>query len=1060
MSLPEVSIKRHVFAFMLNAVLVLFGIIAYQRIGIDKLPFIEFPVVSVTTAMKGANPDIVDSSITNVVETSVNSVPGIEDIQSSSSPGVSVITLTFNLEKRIDVAFNEVQAKVNQVLRRLPKEADPPVVAKVETNASPIFWMALQGDRTQQQLNQYAINILKKKLETIDGVGEVRVGGRRDRTIRVDLNVARMAAFGVSAQDVQEAFNREHIQAAGGFVVGTTTESLVKLDLEFHRIDDLEKLIVRFVDGAPVRLKDIATVEDGLADYRQLARFNQKPAIGLGLVKIPSTNTVAIIETALKRMNEELIPALPPGMTLTVVSNDALFINEMVKSLKEHLVEGTLLAAFIVFLFLLSFRSTIIIALAIPVSLMGAIAVMYFFGYTFNSVTLLALLLLIGVVVDDAIVVLENIFRHREELDPDPMSAAVNGSNEVAFAVLAASLSLVCIFAPVIFLGGIVGQFFRSFAVVVTFGVLVSLFVSLTLTPMLCSRFLVVSHGKGEKENFVYRFIRRCFVLMDKLYRYALEFALKARWIVVLIAAAVSGSSVYFFREVPKTLAPDQDEGRFIVRLRSPLGSSIEYTSDKLKQVEVLVAKHPELVSEFAVIGLGTAGQVNQGQVVIRMTARSERKRSQSEVIAALRKEVQQVAGARVFVSPFGIVQGQRPDPLQFVITGPNLQEVGRIGREVQRLTLQDPDIGRLDTDLQLDLPQMTILPDRTRAAGLGLTSADISLALNMLTGGIDIAKYNDDAADGGDGQRYDVRIKAREGDFQGPADLSKIFLRNRQGQLIRLDAVVQPKELLGPAVVARYNLQFSSTFYGTPTIPLGPAVEKIRTMTQGLMPPGYELQFIGNAKELGRTTSAAAFAFGLALLLLYMVLASQFNSFIQPFIIMVAVPLAIIGGVFALWLSQPISQLSQALFGAPTIIHSLNIYSMIGLVLLIGLVAKNSILLVDLTNQRRAEGMGVDEALRNACPVRMRPVLMTSLTIILALLPAALGFGAGNETNGPLAVAVIGGMISSTLLTLVVVPSVYSLVENGMNKLPKRWANRAPAAVPAAAPAAAHGGE
>ena len=764
-------------------------------------------------------------------------------------------------------------------------------------------------------------------------------------------------------------------------------------------------------------------------------------AIGLGIVKIPNTNTVEIIERTLKRMNDELIPSLPPGMTLTVVANDALFINEMVKSLKEHLVEGTVLAAVIVFLFLLSVRSTIIIALAIPVSLLGAVAVIYFFGYTFNSVTLLALLLLIGVVVDDAIVVLENIFRHREELDPDPMSAAVNGANEVAFAVLAASLSLVCIFAPVIFLGGIVGQFFRSFAVVVTFGVLVSLFVSLTLTPMLCSRFLVVEHGDRKKENFVYRFIRWCFDVMDRFYRLCLGVALRFRWIVVFIAAAITASSVYFFKEVPKTLAPDQDEGRFIVRMRSPLGASIDYTSDKLKQLEVIVAKHPELISEFAVIGLGTAGQVNQGQIVIRMTARSERKRSQSEVIAALRKDVQAVAGARTFVSPFGLVQGQRPDPLQFVISGPNLQEIGRVGREVQRLALQDPEIGRLDTDLQLDLPQMTILPDRTRAAGLSLTSSDISLALNMLTGGIDIAKFNDED---GDGQRYDIRVKARDGDFQGTADFSKIFLRNRQGQLIRLDAVVQPKEVLGPAVIARYNLNFSATFYGTPSIPLGPSVEKMSAAVKPLLPPGYEMQFIGNAKELGRTSTAAAFAFGLALVLLYMVLASQFNSFIQPLVIMVAVPLAIIGGVFALWLSQPIAGWMLSWFGIVTPIHTLNIYSMIGLVLLIGLVAKNSILLVDLTNQRRAEGMTVDQALCNACPVRMRPVLMTSLTIILALLPAALGFGAGNETNGPLAVAVIGGMVSSTLLTLVVVPSVYSLVENGLNKLPKRWAKKA----------------
>ncbi|HSF48221.1 MAG TPA: efflux RND transporter permease subunit, partial [Burkholderiales bacterium] len=370
MTLPELSIKRHVLAIMLNAVLVLFGIIAYQRIGIDRFPYIEFPVVSITTVQRGANPDVVDAAITSIIESSVNSVPGIEHIQSSSSPGVSVVAVTFNLDKNIDVAFNEVQAKVNQVLRRLPEDADPPIVAKVETNANPIMWLALQGDRTQQQLNQYARTVIKKQLETIDGVGEVRLGGRRDRTIRINVNPTRMAAFGVTSQDLLAAIRSEHVQVAGGFLVGSKTENLVKLDLEFHKLDELEQMIVAYRDGAPVRVKDIAEVEDGLEDYRQLARFNGKPTIGLGIVKIANTNTVAIIEEVERRLAEEIIPALPPGMTITVASNDALLIQEIVNALKEHLIEGTLLAALVVWIFLRSVRSTLIISLAIPVSLL------------------------------------------------------------------------------------------------------------------------------------------------------------------------------------------------------------------------------------------------------------------------------------------------------------------------------------------------------------------------------------------------------------------------------------------------------------------------------------------------------------------------------------------------------------------------------------------------------------------------------------------------------------------------------------------------------------------
>jgi HAE1 family hydrophobic/amphiphilic exporter-1 len=1021
MTLPELSIKRHVLAFMLSAVLVLFGYISYQRIGMDRFPHIEFPVVSIATTLKGANPDIVDASVTNVIETSVNSVPGIEHIQSSSSPGVSVINITFNLDKKVDVAFNEVQAKVNQVLRRLPKDADPPVVAKVETNAMPIMWLALRGDRTQQQLNQYGLNVIKKRLETIDGVGEVRLGGRRDRTIRVNLLPAKMTAFKVTAQDINTAFANEHVQLPGGFVVGEKTENLIKLDLEFHRLDDLSEMIVAYRDGAPVRLKDIAEIEDALADYRQLARFMGQTTIGLGIVKVANTNTVAIVDAIKKRLETEIIPQLPPGMTLDVVSNDAIFIQEIVDSLKEHLIEGTLLASLIVWLFLRSMRSTLIIATAIPVSLMGAVAVIYFFGYTLNSLTMLALLLLIGVVVDDAIVVLENIFRHREEIDADPVTAAVNGSREVMFAVIAATLALVSIFAPVIFLGGIIGQFFKSFAVVVTFGVLVSLFVSLTLTPMLCSRYLRVEKHHGR----IYYLLDRFFQGMDRFYRYSLDKALRHRWKVVALTLATVVASSYFFINVGKTFVPEEDEGRFMINMRTPLGSSIEYTDSRLRMVEELLFRHKEIVTEFALIGLGTAGQVNQAMVVVRMAPRSERKIRQQDVIPAIRKELAQIPGARAFAGPYPMIGGQRGEPLQFVINGPNLDEVGRVAKTLQQTLSSDPGLGRMDLDLQLDLPQLVLDPDRTRIASAGLTTQDVALALNMLSGGVDIAKFNDVP---GDGQRYDIRVKAKEGEFRQPSDLNKIYLRSRDGSLVRLDTVASVKQALGPAVIGRFDLQYAATFYGTPTIPLGDAVNKIKAATAELLPIGYTVKMTGQAEEFGKTVQYMIFAFSLAMVLLYMVLASQFNSFIQPFIIMVAQPLAIIGGVMALWLFN----------------QTLNIYSMIGLVLLIGLVAKNSILLVDLTNQRRSEGKGIDAALSEACPIRMRPVLMTSLTVILALFPAALGLGAGAETNGPLAVAVIGGMITSTLLTLVVVPAVYSLVENGL----LRWRTRHPRAV------------
>ena len=493
MTLPQLAIKRHVLAWMLSAVIMLFGFISYQRIGIDRVPKIEFPVIIVNTTLRGASPEVMDTSVTSVIESTVNTTPGIEHIQSSSSPGVSSVSITFALDKDIDVAYNEVQTKVSQILRRLPQDIDPPTVQKVDTNASPVIWLALTGDRTVQQLNLYAINVLKKKFETISGVGEVQIGGRRDRVIRVNVLPERMAAYQVGANDLISAFSREHVQLPGGFVVSDQAESMLKLDLEFHRLTDLGEMILLNRNGVPVRLKDVAQVEDGVTDNRQIARYNGKPAVGLGMIKVANANTVEIIKEVKRRLDEDVRPTLPPGLSLDISTNDSIFIQQMVSSLQEHLVEGTLFAALVVLVFMRSFSSTLMICLEIPVSLLGAIAVMYFSGYTFNSMTLLGLLLLIGVVVDDAIVVRESILRHMsgeagnplpeaDKLDPVKLqlfraNATEIGSQEVVFAVLASSLSLICIFAPVIFMDGIMGMFFKSFAVVVSFGVAVSLFV-------------------------------------------------------------------------------------------------------------------------------------------------------------------------------------------------------------------------------------------------------------------------------------------------------------------------------------------------------------------------------------------------------------------------------------------------------------------------------------------------------------------------------------------------------------------------------------------------------
>ncbi|MFL3023228.1 MAG: efflux RND transporter permease subunit [Methylophilaceae bacterium] len=1016
MTLPEISIRRHVLAWMISGIFVLFGIISVQKIGLDRFPMIEFPILSVTTTLEGANPEIIDASITNIIEGAVNATTGIESIKSSSSPGVSVVTITFNLDKDIEVAFNEIQSKVGQVARRLPDDIVPPVVRKVETNSRPIMWLGFTGDRTIQQLNLYARNILKKQLETIDGVGEVRLGGRRDRTIRINLLIDKMASLNITANDVVSAFNSEHLQLPGGYLVKDQSEKMFKLDLEYHKVKELNQLVIAYRSDGPVKIKDIAQVEDGLEDFRETARFNSNPSVGLGIVKVANSNTVDIINKIKYKLENDIRPNLPPGVTVKISTDDSIFIKSMVKSLQNHILEGTLLAALVVLLFLMSLRSTFIISVAIPISLLGAIAVMYFFGFTFNSMTLLALILLIGVVVDDAIVVLENIFRHNQQYKTSPFDSAINGSKEVVFAILASTLALVCIFAPVIYMDGIIGRFFESFAVVVTAGILVSFLVSLTLTPMLCSKFLVketaVKNLPNDKSqaNKIKKGMQTFFVSLEKLYAKILRKTLNNRWKVLFLSLLVVLSSSYFFSEINKELVPETDESRFTVRFKTPLGSNMDYTYKKLLEIEdKIYTERNNIASVFSSIGLGSRGQVNSGYISVRLIEKDKRKNSQSQIIKNLREEFNGLAGVKAFPAGVSIVGGLRSEKLKFSVIGPSIEKVSEYSNELQNRLAQIPDIGKIDLDLQLNLPQLILNIDRDKATSLGISARNIAESISVLSNGLDVARFNDFP---GDGQRYEIRLKAKKNTFKDAQNLNKIYLRSKNGELVRLDTIAQFDEVLGPAVIGRESLQYSANFYTDPTMPLGEAIGYVNSIGSEILPTNFKIKLDGQAKEFAKTTQNVLFVFMLATLLLYMVLASLFNSFFQPIIVMLAQPLAVVGGIALLWLTG----------------KSLNIYSMIGLVLLIGLVAKNSILLIDLTNQLRAKGKETNAALLEACPVRLRPVLMTSITLILALLPAALGLGAGSEENGPLAIAVIGGMISSTLLTLIVIPAAFSL--------------------------------
>lgn len=1016
----QLFVRRHVLAFVLSALIVIVGVVAYQRIGVDRYPAIEQPTLSISTSLSGATPDVIDQSVTQVIESSVNSVPGIDLIESTSSPGRSQVKITFNLDKDIDVAFNEVQTKLERARRRLPDEADAPIITKTDANASPILNLTLSGNRTERDLYRYANNEIKKQLETIDGVGEVQIRGRGERVIRVELEPERLAAYRLTASDVKDAIRREHRQDAGGYIADGAREFLIDLDQEFHSVSALRGLVVTWRGAAPIKLSDVARVIDGEGDVRTFARMNGAPSVSIGIVRIPNTNTVAIANEVVRRVEQDIRPTLPPGVRLTITSNTADFISEMVDALKDHLLEGTLLAALVVWLFLRNGRATAIVALAIPVSLLGAVALMYFAGYTFNTITLLALLLLIGVVVDDAIVVLEAIHR-REEAGEPPMDAAVHGTHEVMFAVVASTLSLVAIFLPVLFLSSTVGRLFNNFAVVVSVGVLVSLLVSLTLTPMLCSRFLKARPAHGR----VYRWFEQRFLALETGYRRLLGWALRHRAAVLAasLTLMVAGGAVVVLLKAE--LYPDEDEGRFMITLKTPVGSSVGYTDSRTRLVEKQLASLPEVQNVVAIVGGFGGGNAAQTSFMVGLKPREQRQRSQAQLIGEVRKLAATIPGVRLSAFAFPRVGESRGGKLKFTVVGPERERANEVAQALTQRLSTVPGLGRPDTDSENQLPMLALDVRREAAARAGLTTGAIVDAIKLLTAGSNVAQFSD-----GDGERYDIRVKASDAALLSADNLSAVYLRNGNGQLVPLAAVAEIRRKLGPTQIERMALQYAVGLSASPQMPLAQAMAEVRAQAAQLLPPGYRVEFTGEARELSRSGSQLLMVFTLASLVLYLVLAAQFNSFRQPALIMLAAPLALVGGVGALWLAG----------------NTLNVYSVIGLVLLIGLVAKNAILLVDVTNQYRERGMAVDQALATSCPVRLRPVLMTSLTVVLAMLPAALGYGAGAETNGPMAVAVIGGMISSTLLTLIVIPCAYSLMENAnrFKRLPESSPNRA----------------
>lgn len=1002
MNLPRLAISRHVLAATFSLVIVLLGVVSYGRLGVDRNPDIEFPTLTISTDLAGATPETVAQTVTQPLESRLNTISGIDTLSSTSTTGRSSITVTFDADKNIAEALNDVQSRVSQARRELPEDAGASVVQKFDINAEPVMWLTLSGQKGALELTAVAKQ-LQKRLETISGVGEVRLRGETERMLAVTLHEDKLASLALTYADVRNAFGAHHLNTAGGRLKTQGREYQVALDFEFTDAQSLGALPVASREGRVIRLSELAHIEETSTATRGFARYNGQGTVALGVVKASGSNPVEVIDAVRERVQTELAPSLAAGLSLEVVSDEAKPIEEIVGALQSHLLEGTLLTALVVWLFLRSLRATTIIATAIPVSLLGAIAALFFAGYTFNSFTLLALLLLIGVVVDDAIVVLESIYKTKEHFpEMSIQEAAEKGSSEVMFAVMAATLTLVCVFGPVVFLPGILGQFFQSFAVTVVAGVLVSWFVSMTLTPMLCAKFLKVEAA----DTGIYGWLEVAFRRMDARYLGMLRTVLQRRKLVLMLSAATLLPAAVLFTIVDKEFSPEVDEGRISVFLNLPSGKGQEELLTLAQQAEALIADVPELSGVLTTFNDG--GRSGTDSVSMSITLKDTRSRSQKEVMADLESRLSEQpqwrSSVRAGASGGG---GAGGPPLQFFLQGPDYSQLVEQARKFQDQVSSQEGLRGLRNNLNTGLPQLSVVFDRSEASRAGVAPRDVAVAVAALTGQTSLGRYT-----GADGERHDIVMRGSAGLAPESVNaLSQAKVRASSGELLPLGGFVRLSTEGAPSALQRVNQQFAVSFSASPQGSLGDAVSRVTSAAREL-PPGLSLKFSGQSEEFRKVGGNLGLMFALALVLLYLVLASQFNSYSQPLLVMLAQPLAVIGGIGGL-----------ALTG-----QSLNIYSMIGLILLVGLVAKNSILLVDRANQLRGTGLPVDEALTQACPERLRPVLMTSLTVILAMLPAALGLGAGAENNQPLSVAIIGGMVSSTLLTLLVVPAAYSL--------------------------------
>jgi HAE1 family hydrophobic/amphiphilic exporter-1 len=944
--------------------------------------------------------------VTDVLEEQITTIEGIKTVRSQSYESLSVVVAEFELDKDVDIAAQEVRAKVNLAERELPDDVDKPIVDKLDVASEPIMWISASSRGEYARLAHYADKVAKERLQSIRGVGRVRTGGLREREIRVWVDPEKLEARGLSPQDVVRAIKLKHVELPGGRIETLEKEFSVKVQGEYRSVEELKSLVISSREGAVTRLRDVARVVDGREDLRTVARFNGVPTVGLGIEKQSGTNTVEVARRV-RAVLEELRETLPEGIHLEVAFDASEFIEASMRGVQRDILFGVLLTSLIMFIFLRNVRITLISVVAIPISLIGGFVVIYALDFTVNNMTMLAMSLAVGMVIDDAIVVLENIFRHVEE-GSDPMKAASEGTSEVGLAVVAATSSIAAVFIPVAFMKGIVGRFFYQFGLTVAITIGISALVSLTLTPMLCSRLL----KREETRHPLYNLLERGFQYLDSTYRRILGWVTRHRFVTVLIAFAAFGAGIALSPFIGREFAPQDDESRFLLRFEMPTGTSIYETEKRVQEIERIVFSQPEVSHGFVAIGM-RGGEVNQGGMFVLLKPVSERKVHQVEIMERLRDLLASFEDMITSVEYLSIVGGSgRNTDLQYVIQGPDLDQLAEVSN---RIVPALEDLGGfvdVDTNLRITKPEVKVHIDRGLADDLGVDVRSISQDIYTLFGGADAAKFKDE------GERYDIRVRALPSDRDTPEDMYQIAVRSLGGTLVKAPNLLRVEVGHGPNVVNRFNRRRAVTLYANlEGKPMGQALAELEQTTHDMVPKDgkWGTDTYGPTRAYQETFVYMRYAMIVAILIIYMILAAQFESFIHPFTVMLSLPLSIVG-VYGLLLITG---------------NTLNILSYIGIIMLIGIVTKNSILLVDYTNTLRSRGMEKVAAVLQAGPTRFRPILMTAGSTIIAVLPVAIGTSEGGESRAPMAVAVIGGMLTSTFLTLLVIPVVYLLLDD-----------------------------